>query len=66
MKSEEFHSFLNKEPKKAKKYYNDFMYNNSNEYNCDNCPANESDEYQIRDGQLPCRQYNCWVTCSCN
>lgn len=42
-------------------YYISFMYNRSNEKNCEDCPENR----HKKDG-LPCGQQNCWVTVHCN
>lgn len=45
------------------KAYLDFMYDEKNEYQCYNCPANDGfDNWQ---GRLPCGQYRCWVTAHC-
>ncbi len=50
------------EVKDAKEYV-EFMYNESNEYNCSECPENrEYDGFQHR---LPCGQQHCWVTAHC-
>ena len=46
------------------KAYLQFMYDRKNEYNCENCPENIGcDSWQ---GNLPCGQQNCWVTCHCD
>ena len=43
--------------------YVNFMYNEGNEFNCDECPENRGfDDWQDR---YPCGQWNCWVTCHC-
>ena len=47
-----------------KQEYLAFMYDQGNEFNCQNCPENiGADSWQ---GNLPCGQQNCWVTCHCN
>lgn len=44
------------------KAYMEFMHNKDNECKCANCPANEGCK---GNNQLPCGQYNCWVTVHC-
>lgn len=46
------------------KEYIEFMYNEDNEYNCDNCPENHN--FSSWGDNLPCGQQNCWVTCHCD
>ena len=40
-----------------------FMCNKENIHNCEECPENR--EFGNQNDQLPCGQYNCWVTCHC-
>ena len=42
--------------------YKKFMYDPSNEGNCEECPENRD---MGDNGRLPCGQYRCWVTCHC-
>lgn len=42
--------------------YKRFMYNPSNEGNCEECPENRD---MGDNGRLPCGQYRCWVTSHC-
>ena len=39
--------------------YKKFMYDESNMYNCAECPENKTGEYR------GCGQQNCWVYCHC-
>jgi hypothetical protein len=41
--------------------YIEFMCNEENEYNCDECPENKGCANCFN----PCGQQNCWVTCHC-
>ena len=43
--------------------YRRFMYNPENEGHCERCPENKD---MGGNGQLPCGQYRCWVTCHCS
>ena len=46
-----------------KEEYSKFMYDEANEFNCDECPENKGfDDWQDR---YPCGQWNCWVPCHC-
>ncbi len=40
--------------------YIKWMYDPSNECNCEECPENR--QYDDWEGKLPCGQQNCWVT----
>ena len=41
--------------------YMAFMFNEENEFNCENCPDNRG--FSTWGGNFPCGQQNCWVTC---
>ena len=44
--------------------YVEFMFDRSNEMQCDRCPENSGcSNWQYR---LPCGQQNCWVTVHCD
>ena len=42
------------------KEYKEFMYNEDNICNCEDCPENN----EMR-GKYPCGQQSCWVACHC-
>lgn len=43
--------------------YIEWMYDNSNEFNCSECPENQDMEGEQH--RHPCGQQNCWVSCHC-
>lgn len=46
-----------------RRHYLEFMYNPRNVENCSECPENTgASDWQ---GQKPCGQQNCWVSCHC-
>lgn len=48
------------------KQYRQFMYNEQNYMNCNNCPENIDEVSPPFEYRLKCGQYNCWVACHCN
>ena len=64
MKDMEYWSALYKRsPEKYKEELCEFLYTPENEGQCDECPENRD---MAGNGQLPCGQYHCWVTCHCS
>ena len=49
------------ELKKERKEYCDFMFNENNIMNCNQCPENK--DFDSWESKLPCGQQNCWVYC---
>lgn len=49
------------ELKREKEEYSQFMYNEKNYMNCDECPENQ--DFDSWENKLPCGQQNCWVYC---
>jgi hypothetical protein len=47
----------NKKTEQERKEYTDFMYNEDNVDNCENCPANDGFTGEVK----PCGQFRCWV-----
>ena len=50
----------------TKKQYQEFMFNEENYKNCENCPENHG--FIEGSGRIagPCGQQICWVECHCN
>lgn len=49
------------EIKKEREEYCDFMFNENNIMNCNECPENQ--DFDSWENKLPCGQQNCWVYC---
>lgn len=61
MAQQEWEDLRIKDGEKYSKEYSKFMYNKKNRCNCKECPSNRG--VNSWNDQLPCGQYNCWVTC---
>jgi hypothetical protein len=49
------------ELKKERDEYCNFMFNEKNIMNCNECPENS--DFDSWENKLPCEQQNCWVYC---
>lgn len=49
------------ELKKEREEYCDFMFNENNIMNCNECPENQ--DFDSWENKLPCGHQNCWVYC---
>ena len=45
--------------------YREWMSNQNNVRNCEECPENRDFNSGINGNVLPCGQYNCWVAVAC-